>query len=81
MTQLAAPKRERAFVGAHIDPAQLDQVQELARRSDRSVSAVVRRALAEHIAGQQRTDREHPMTMTAPVGAERRGPAPTRTDQ
>jgi predicted transcriptional regulator len=50
MPQLESPKRERVHVGAFVDPAQLEQVQELARRSDRSVSAIVRRALAEHVA-------------------------------
>jgi predicted transcriptional regulator len=49
MPQITKPAHE-ASLTARVDRAQLVQLQELARRDDRSVSYVVRRALAEHVA-------------------------------
>ena len=40
---------ERVHVGAFIDPQQRDQLVALARKSDRSFSSLVRRALAAEL--------------------------------
>jgi predicted transcriptional regulator len=49
MSQVA----ERTHIGAYVTPEQRRQLVELAQRDDRSVSSVIRIALAEHIQRQQ----------------------------
>jgi predicted transcriptional regulator len=56
MSQVA----ERTHIGAYIDDEQRRQLVELAEREDRSVSSVIRRALAEHVEREQTTEREQP---------------------
>jgi predicted transcriptional regulator len=45
MSQVA----ERTHIGAYVTPEQRQQLVELAQRDDRSVSSVIRIALAEHL--------------------------------
>jgi predicted transcriptional regulator len=52
MNQIA----ERAHVGAYIEAEQRRQLIELARRDDRSVSSVIRAALAAHVAREYRDE-------------------------
>ena len=49
MTQIA----ERTHIGAYVEAEQRQQLIELARREDRSVSSVIRQALKAHV------EREH----------------------
>ncbi len=51
MSQLAQEnaRRERVHVGAFVDQEQRRQLVELARREDRSVSAILRIALTDYI--------------------------------
>ena len=51
MTQYVPEKKEpqRVAVGAFIDREQRHQLVELARRDDRSVSSVIRQALASYV--------------------------------
>lgn len=49
MIQFETPTRERVHVGAFVDREQRQQLIEVARREDRSVSSVIRQALAEHV--------------------------------
>lgn len=42
-------KPKRVHVGAYVDREQLELLQAIARRDDRSVSAVLRLALAQHL--------------------------------
>jgi predicted transcriptional regulator len=44
---------ERSHIGAYVTPEQRRQLVELAQRDDRSVSSVIRIALAEHIQREQ----------------------------
>jgi predicted transcriptional regulator len=45
MTQIA----ERTHIGAYVEAEQRQQLIELARRDDRSVSSVIRQALKAHV--------------------------------
>jgi predicted transcriptional regulator len=49
MSQVA----ERAHIGCYVDAEQRRQLVELAARDDRSVSSVIRRAIAEHVEREQ----------------------------
>ena len=51
MSQVA----ERTHIGAYVDAEQRRQLIELARERDRSVSSVIRLALAEHLEREQTT--------------------------
>jgi predicted transcriptional regulator len=44
---------QRAHIGCYVDPEQRRQLVELAQRDDRSVSSVIRRAIAEHVEREQ----------------------------
>jgi predicted transcriptional regulator len=58
MSQLDQESRpSRVHVGAFVDPEQRRQLVELARREDRSVSSVIRQALASYVRREQ-SDRE-----------------------
>jgi predicted transcriptional regulator len=47
----------RVHIGAFVDPEQRRQLVELARQEDRSVSSVIRQALASHVRREQ-SDRD-----------------------
>jgi predicted transcriptional regulator len=48
MSQLGQEK-ERVYIGAQVDRGQRDELIRLARRRDRSVSSIIRRALAAEL--------------------------------
>jgi predicted transcriptional regulator len=48
MSQLATEKG-RVYIGAQVDREQRDQLVQLARERDRSVSSIIRRALAAEL--------------------------------
>ncbi len=54
MSQVA----QRAHIGAYVDAEQRRQLVELAERDDRSVSAVIRRAITEHLERELNLERE-----------------------
>ena len=49
MSQIA----ERTHIGAYVDAEQRDQLFDLARQQDRSVSSIIRVALREHVEREQ----------------------------
>jgi predicted transcriptional regulator len=52
-------KKDRVYIGAQVDRRQRDELIRLARRRDRSLSSIIRRALAaelERISERQGTD-------------------------
>ena len=53
MSQLEQEKLQRVHLGALVDREQRDQLVRLSREADRSVSATVRLALAEHLRKQK----------------------------
>jgi predicted transcriptional regulator len=49
---------QRTHIGAYVDVEQRRQLVELAQRDDRSLSSVIRRAIAEHLQREQTTTKE-----------------------
>src|SRR5688500_2462930 len=49
MSQIAPEHRATTFVGAHVDHDTRDQLRALAREEERSISAVIRRALRHEL--------------------------------
>jgi predicted transcriptional regulator len=56
MGQLGQEK-ERVYIGAQVDRRQRDELIRLARRRDRSVSSIIRRALAAGLERVPKTER------------------------
>ena len=73
MSQLG---QERVPLGAFVDAKQKDAVRELARRSDRSVSAIVRRAIAHEL---ERTSQDPGQSSTASLARSSPQRAPRTT--
>ncbi len=49
MSQIAPERRTTTFVGAHVDHDTRDQLRALAHEEDRSISAILRRALRHEL--------------------------------
>jgi Ribbon-helix-helix protein, copG family len=49
MSQLVARNQDRVHIGAFVDRRQADELARLARERDRSVSSIIRRALAAEL--------------------------------
>jgi hypothetical protein len=54
MAASEAQRPDRGYVSAWLEPGLRSQIEELAARNDRSVSAELRVALRQHVAEQQR---------------------------
>jgi predicted transcriptional regulator len=60
--ELKETHQERVHLGALVDPEQRDQLAELARKRDRSISSIFRRAVAAELERATRTGREELMS-------------------
>ena len=58
MSQLAQERQPTVFIGTHVDYDTRDQLRALAREEDRSISAILRRALRHEFERVDETEEE-----------------------
>lgn len=80
MSQLT---QEKVYIGAQVDRRQRDAIVQLARKRDRSVSSIIRRALAAELATKAESEEADSFAAGCPVAAAggagtRRAPAEGR---